>query len=143
MLLFNLLFKGNKTKTKNQDYMYFIKKSFLISTVIILGGFVLHHGWANYDQDKELDYEGIIINNDIGNPHSYIDFQVIGDEEVEIKEWEVVLAPLTRMRNRGLTDDSMLAVGDTVRVVGYPHRSIENEMRAERIVIGEVAIELR
>lgn len=123
--------------------MYFIKKSFLIGTAIILSGFVLHHGWANYDQDKELDYEGIIINNDIGNPHSYIDFQVIGDEEVEIKEWEVVLAPLTRMRSRGLTDDSMLAVGDTVNVVGYPHRSIENEMRAERIIIGDVTIELR
>ncbi|MCC5905392.1 MAG: hypothetical protein JJU13_04255 [Balneolaceae bacterium] len=123
--------------------MYSIKKTFFICTAFVLGGFVLHHGWANYDQDTELDYEGIILSNDIGNPHTFIDFQVIGDEEVEVNEWEVVLAPVTRMRNRGMTDDSMLAVGDTVRVVGYPHRSIENEMRAERIIIGDVTIELR
>ncbi len=120
-----------------------LKKILSVSAAIVLCGFMLHHGWANYDQDTVLDYEGIILSNDIGNPHTYIDFQVIGDEEVEISEWEVVLAPVTRMRNRGMTDDSMLAVGDTVRVVGYPHRSIENEMRAERIIIGDVTIELR
>ncbi|TVQ03428.1 MAG: hypothetical protein EA359_09560 [Balneolaceae bacterium] len=106
-------------------------------------GAVLHHGWANYDQDTVLDYEGIILSNDIGNPHTYIDLKVINPEDAEIDEWEVVLAPLTRMRNRGMTDNAMLAVGDTVRVVGYPHRTIENEMRAERIFIGELRIELR
>ncbi len=106
-------------------------------------GAMLHHGWANYDQDTVLDYEGIILSNDIGNPHTFIDLRVINPEEVEIDEWEVVLAPLTRMRNRGMTDDAMLAVGDTVRVVGYPHRTKENEMRAERIFIGDLRIELR
>lgn len=115
----------------------------LCFSVFIVAGTVLHHGWANYHQDREMDYTGIILTNDIGNPHTYIDLKVIGDEEVEVSEWEVVLAPLTRMQNRGLTNDSMLAVGDTVRVVGYPHRTIENEMRAERIIIGDVTIELR
>ncbi|REL33226.1 hypothetical protein DYD21_12505 [Rhodohalobacter sp. SW132] len=116
---------------------------FLCAAAFIAAGTVLHHGWANYDADKEMDYNGIIQSNDIGNPHTYIDIEVIGEEEIEIKEWKVVLAPVTRMRNRGMTDDSMLAVGDTVRVVGYPHRNIENEMRAERIIIGDVTIELR
>jgi len=115
----------------------------IFTSLFLVAGTVLHHGWANYNQDREMDYNGVILSNDIGNPHTYIDIEIIGDEEIEIKEWNVVLAPLTRMRNRGMTDDSMLAVGDTVRVVGYPHRSIENEMRAERIIIGEVTIELR
>lgn len=109
----------------------------------IIAGFLFHHGWANYDQNDELDYTGVILSSDIGNPHTYIDIEVIGEDEIDIKEWEVVLAPLNRMRNRGLTDDSMLAEGDTVRVVGYPHRTIEDEMRAERIFIGDMAIELR
>ena len=115
----------------------------LCVVVFAASGAILHHGWANYDQDTELDYTGIILSNDIGNPHTYIDLEVIDREDIEIKEWEVVLAPVTRMRNRGMTDDSMLAVGDTVRVVGYPHRSIDDEMRAERIIIGDVTIELR
>ncbi|MCC5940155.1 MAG: hypothetical protein JJU37_01325 [Balneolaceae bacterium] len=122
-------------------------RSYLLTAMLILvfaAGAMLHHGWANYHQDRELDYTGIILSNDIGNPHTYIDFKVTEAEgEVEVDEWEVVLAPVTRMRNRGLSDDSMLAVGDTVRVVGYPHRTIKNEMRAERIIIGDVTIELR
>lgn len=115
----------------------------LCFSVFMIAGAFFHHGWSNYHQDREMDYKGIILSNDIGNPHTYIDLKVIGDEEVEVSEWEVVLAPVTRMRNRGLTNESMLAVGDTVRVVGYPHRTIENEMRAERIIIGDVTIELR
>lgn len=121
------------------------KITFVCTLVVVIcftAGAILHHGWANYDQDKELDYTGVILSNDIGNPHTYIDFKVTG-EEAEVNEWKVVLAPVTRMRNRGMTDDSMLAVGDTVQVVGYPHRTIEDEMRAERIIIGDVTIELR
>jgi len=112
---------------------------FVIS-LSFLAGMVFHHGWANYNQDNPLEYTGIILSNDIGNPHTYIDFEVIGEDDMV---WEVVLAPLSRMRNRGLSDDSMLAVGDTVSVVGYQHRTIENEMRAERIIIGDLTIELR
>lgn len=110
---------------------------------LVVAGTVRHHGWVNYDQDTILDYEGIIMSNDIGNPHTFIDLKVINPEDVENAEWEIVLAPLSRMRNRGMTDNAMLAVGDTVRVVGYPHRTKENEMRAERIFIGDLKIELR
>ena len=110
---------------------------------LLVTGSIIHHGWANYDQDTTLDYTGIILDNEIANPHTYIDFKVVGEEDIEVTEWNVVLAPLNRMRNRGLADDDMLAVGDTVRVVGYPHRSIKTEMRAERIIIGDVTIELR
>lgn len=112
----------------------------LLLSLLLITGMALHHGWANYDQNTELDHTGIILENDIGNPHTYIDLEVIGED---VKVWEVVLAPLTRMRNRGLADDAMLAEGDTVRVVGYPHRTTEDEMRAERIIIGDTTIELR
>jgi hypothetical protein len=108
---------------------------------VTLAAMAFHHGWANYHQDIELDYTGVILKNEIGNPHTYIDLEVTLDEETRV--WNVVLAPVTRMRNRGMTDDSMIAVGDTVRIVGYPHRTIEDEIRAERIIIGDVTIELR
>jgi hypothetical protein len=121
------------------------------AAILLLTAMTLHHGWANYHQDIELTYRGVITANDIGNPHTYIDLRVHSREWKDdrgaaydgVAEWNVVLAPLTRMRNRGMTDDSMLAVGDTVIVVGYPHRRVEREMRAERIFIGDLKIELR
>jgi hypothetical protein len=121
------------------------------AAVLLLTGLTLHHGWANYHQDIELTYQGVITSNDIGNPHTYIDLRVTerswkderGAEYDQVAEWNVVLAPLTRMRNRGMTDDAELAVGTTVTVVGYPHRSVEREMRAERIILGDLILELR
>lgn len=127
----------------NTNHLYSDTKSITglsLIFILVLTGMAFHHGWANYDQDNELEYTGIILSNDIGNPHTYIDLEVIGEEDMV---WEVVLAPVTRMRNRGMTDDAMLAVGDTVTVVGYPHRTVEDEMRAERIIIGDTTIELR
>jgi hypothetical protein len=127
----------------NEKFIYSFTKSHLglfILCISLLVGIIFHHGWANYDQDNTLEYTGVILSNDIGNPHTYIDFEVIDEDNMV---WEVVLAPLSRMRNRGFSNDSMLSVGDTITVVGYQHRTIENEMRAERIIIGELTIELR
>lgn len=123
----------------------------LAAAALLLTGMALHHGWSNYHQDIPLTYRGVITSNDIGNPHTYIDLRVLERSRPEpsgvrydaVREWNVVLAPVTRMRNRGMTSDAMLAVGDTVSVVGYPHRSKEREMRAERIIIGGTTIELR
>jgi hypothetical protein len=124
--------------------MDYLKNISLVLVFILCVSFgLLHHGWANYDQENVLDYTGSILENDIGNPHTYIDLEVPGYEDEDAKVWNVVLAPLTRMSNRGLTDHEMLDVCDTVRVVGYPNRTIEDEMRAERIHIGDVTIELR
>lgn len=96
----------------------------------------LHHGWSSYDQTKTLNFTGKIVKTGYDNPHGMIDLEVDG------KKWVVVLAPPSRMESRGLTKD-MLKVGETATVVGYPHLKIKNEMRAERITIGEKTTELR
>ena len=53
-----------------------------------------------------------------------------------------MLAPPSRMEARGLSQ-SMLKLGATATVVGYPHRSKPDEMRAERITIDGKTVELR
>lgn len=54
----------------------------------------------------------------------------------------MVLAPPSRMTNRGLTED-MLKVGTTASVEGYQSASDEKEMRAERISVAGKTVELR
>jgi hypothetical protein len=46
------------------------------------------------------------------------------------------------MENRGLPR-TMLQPGTTATVVGYPHRTESDEMRAERITINGKTVELR
>jgi hypothetical protein len=58
------------------------------------------------------------------------------------KVWVVVLAPPTRMENRGLPR-AALQPGAAATVVGYPNRTDPHELRAERITIGGKTTELR
>ncbi len=96
----------------------------------------LHHGWANYNQNKTLDYKGTIEEIVYENPHATAKVKHLK------KIWTVILAPVSRMEARGVTA-GMLEKGNVIRVVGYPHKKIKNEMRAERIFVNETKYELR
>ena len=118
----------------------FIRKTKSVASVFVilfLFSFApFHHGWSSYDQTKPLNFTGKILEMSYDNPHGMIRL------EVQKKKWTVVLAPPSRMEARGLTRE-MLTVGGTATVVGYPHLKEKDEMRAERITIGEKTTELR
>jgi hypothetical protein len=95
----------------------------------IAGPAVAHHGWGNYDAEAPRTLSGTIERVQAQGPHATLWLRT-GD-----KVWEVVLAPPSRMRNRGLPPER-LAVGGTVEVFGYPHRSNGDEIRAEWIRAG-------
>lgn len=117
--------------------MILLKKIALASFFLLLVSFTLfHHGWANYDQEKVLDYTAVVLEPTYENPHSTMKI------EHEEKEWLVILAPASRMASRGITKE-MLKKEAPVRVVGYPHKKIDGEMRAERIYLDGEKYELR
>jgi hypothetical protein len=95
-----------------------------------------HHGWSGYDSDQTLQLTGTIQESGYEHPHGYLRLAVPD------KVWLVVLAPPSRMENRGLPRP-MLTVGTTVTVVGYPNRTDPGEMRAERITVAGKTVELR
>ena len=95
-----------------------------------------HHGWADYDQTKTLDYTGIIQSSVYENPHAVI--KVSQGKKI----WTVILAPVSRMSDRGVTAD-MVKKGNSIRVVGYAHKEKKAEMRAERVFVNDVKYELR
>lgn len=97
---------------------------------------LLHHGWSSYDQKKVIELQGEIEEYSYDNPYGMLKFQA-GDET-----WTVVLAPPSRMQDRGLSED-MLKKGTEARIVGYPNLKTREEMRAERITIGQETTELR
>ena len=94
-----------------------------------------HHGWSGYEADARK-VTGTIEQMSYSNPHGSIRLKASD------KTWVVVLAPVNRMENRGLTE-AMLKVGSTVSVEGYQHKTDTSEMRAERISVNGKTIELR
>ena len=95
-----------------------------------------HHGWSEYDSANALKLTGQIVESGYEHPHGFIRLAVPG------KTWLVVLAPPSRMQNRGLPPE-MLKPGATVSVEGYANRNKPDEMRAERITAGGKSVELR
>jgi hypothetical protein len=95
-----------------------------------------HHGWSSYDETKPLTADGTVKASSWANPHGTATVEADG------RTWEVVLAPTSRMQARGLTE-AMIAPGTRVRVHGYAHKKVANEMRAERITVGDKTVELR
>jgi hypothetical protein len=95
-----------------------------------------HHGWSGYDASTVLTLEGTIKEAGYEHPHGFIRLETPG------KTWLVVLAPPSRMENRGLPRE-MLKPGTKAVVVGYPKRDDPDEVRAERITIAGKTTELR
>ena len=95
-----------------------------------------HHGWSGYDSSRPLNLEGTIRESGYEHPHGYVKL------ETPDKTWLVVLAPPSRMENRGLPRD-MLKPGTKAAVVGYQKRDDPVELRAERITIAGKTTELR
>jgi hypothetical protein len=95
-----------------------------------------HHGWSEYDSTQTLTLDGTIDQAGYEHPHGFVKLTANG------KSWVAVLAPPSRMENRGLPR-AELVPGAKVTLVGYPNRNKPEEMRAERITIGGRTVELR
>ena len=97
-----------------------------------------HHGWSEYNETMPLTVPGTITESSYTNPHGTIKLRATDGGKV----WDVVLAPVARMQTRGLTE-AMLKPGAVVTVLGYQHRKVGSEMRAENITVDKKKIELR
>ena len=112
-----------------------MKRWFLLAALVATTASA-HHGWSEYNADKPLSLAGTIEESGYMQPHGCVRLKTAD------KTWLVVLAPPGRMDSRGLAKDK-LAPGGEVTVYGYPNRSKPNEMRAERITVGDKVTELR
>jgi hypothetical protein len=114
-----------------------MKRLILLAAGLVLSaGALAHHGWSEYQSDKPLDLTGTIEQAGYEQPHGFVRLKTPD------KTWLVVLAPPSRMENRGLAKEKLVP-GQRATVHGYPHRSKGDEMRAENITIEGKTTELR
>ena len=118
------------------------RRRFLTFSAIVVPGLALskaasaHHGWGGYDTDRAFTLTGQIQSSSFQNPHCEIEMNADG------KHWRFVLAPPSRMLNRGITE-AMIAPGKSCTVYGYPHRTDAEEARIEYIILDDKRYELR
>ena len=108
----------------------------LAAAFFVPAGAAAHHGWSEYDSANPLTLSGTIKEAGYEHPHGHIRLETPG------KTWQVILAPPSRMENRGLSP-AALTPGNKATVVGYANRNKPEELRAERITIDGKTVELR
>ena len=111
-------------------------RAIVLAAALVASPAFAHHGWSEYDSTREITLTGTIDQAGYEHPHGFVHLTVDG------KKWIAVLAPPSRMENRGLPR-AELVPGAKVTLVGYPNRNKPEEMRAERIAIGGRTVELR
>src|SRR4051794_13458431 len=107
-----------------------------LATALAPGAAIAHHGWGGYDTSKSFTVTGEILKSTYENPHCEIEMVVDG------KHWRFVLAPPSRMQQRGFPPD-IIAPGKTCPVFGYPHTTNPDEARIEYIILAGKRIKLR
>ena len=108
----------------------------ILLLVTAAGSAWAHHGWSEYDASKRATLTGTVRELHFGNPHVTILL------ETPDKVWNVMLASPARLKSRGVTED-MLATGKEITVEGLPHKTKQDEFRAERMTLGGMTVELR
>jgi Family of unknown function (DUF6152) len=131
-----------------------------------------HHGWSSFDQTQPLYLQGTVEDVEWANPHVEIDIQVPADlklpadlakrvvpaQQVTIdtaalfaktqvptrkdREWEIELAPLTRMEAWKIEP---IKKGEMIEVIGFTFPKQEGEaiLRAEFLFRGGKAYGMR
>jgi hypothetical protein len=111
-------------------------RNLLLPIALVATAASAHHGWSSYDASKTLTIDATLSDLSWGNPHGQAKTRYKG------KVWTVILAPVSRMESRGLTQE-MVGPKKKVRLVGYPRSDGTPEMRIERLIVGDKTVELR
>jgi hypothetical protein len=108
----------------------------IVAAVALAGAAAAHHGWGSYDSTKLIKLEGPVVALKYQNPHAELVMNRDG------KKWEIILAPLSRMENRGLKRAD-IETGKVITIEGYARKDGTAEIRAERVIVGGKTVELR
>ena len=113
-------------------------RNYLIAAAILAmpAAAIAHHGWSSYDETKVIKHRAALSDVRWGNPHGSAKVRYQG------RTWDVILAPVSRMEARGLTQ-AMVGPKRVVLIEGYPRRDGTREMRIERVTAGGKTVELR
>ena len=88
-----------------------------------------HHGWA-WTTGKSMEIAGVIKTSKLGNPHGVLTMDVKGET------WTVEVGQPWRNKDAGLQDSDM-AVGKEIRLIGEPASNAKRVIKALRVFVGE------
>jgi len=110
-----------------------IVAAFALSLVVWTPAVSGHHSNVEYDRDTVVEFEGETVSVLWRNPHVTVEVATT-DESGETVVWSLEGAAVSSQRRRGVTD-GLIAVGDRVRVAGFPSTRRPEHMLVEHLLL--------
>ncbi|MDE0003979.1 MAG: DUF6152 family protein [Rhodospirillaceae bacterium] len=112
------------------------RSSFALLLIASAGTTLAHHGVdAHFDTSKDIQFEAVVTDIRVINPHSYIYFSQLNDAG-ELVEGRCELFERRFLVRHGLTEET-LPPGTPVRITGNPARREANVCHAEQIELAD------
>ena len=77
-----------------------------------------HHGWAEFDENSSVTFDGVVADFHFTNPHCVVDFRVT-DDKGQVHKWQGEFASPPELAHKGWTA-ATLQVGDKITISGHP-----------------------
>jgi Family of unknown function (DUF6152) len=110
----------------------------LVATVLAVPVIVerayAHHGAGLYDMRKNVELEGKLTRVDFVNPHTYVYFDVVGNDG-KVIAMKCETRGATVLRRSGWSPE-MFVRGTTIKVVGHPHREDSTACTVDTMTLG-------
>jgi len=110
----------------------------LVATLLTVPGLVdrayAHHGAGLYDMRKNVELEGKLTRVDFVNPHTYVYFDVVGNDG-KVIAMKCETRGATVLRRSGWSPE-MFVRGTTIKVVGHPHREDPTACTVDTMTLG-------
>jgi len=88
--------------------------------LLLANGALAHHGFGNFDTQREVALEGTITGIDFVNPHAYVYFDVVGADGAKTPH-RCEMRAATVLRRSGWSA-GMFKAGELIKITGAPDR---------------------
>jgi hypothetical protein len=114
--------------------MKLVKRLVIVVSVALTSATVAaHHNTLTYDGKQEVQIRGQVTTAYFGYPHSRYTIDVTS-ESGEVEEWLLMTEDPGDARALGFEEAiEEIKVGDTINVIGWPHRFKEREIRGHQL----------
>ena len=92
-----------------------------MGALLSVQAFAHHSVSGQFDVSKKVVLTGTVEKVDWVNPHIYVHLKV-SDPQAQSGVWQLGTVPVAMARKAGITKESLLAAGQTVKVTAYPAR---------------------
>ena len=106
----------------------------LLTVPVLVERAYAHHGAGRYDPRKNVELEGRLTRLDFVNPHSYVYFDVVGDDG-KVIAMKCEMRSATVLRRSGWSPQ-MFVPGASIKLTGYPHRDDPTACSVETLTLG-------